>query len=195
MRKVISLFSLLAASVVLTACQSTSINSAWFDPNFKGEPMQKIDIVALGTNLANRRVAEDIFAQKLRDAGVEGVAGWTVIPDQARARQQPFTEAVTRSGAQGLLVVRLLGVDTRTQVTTTMVPTTGPMRGGPGWGPVWGARVGGAVGRAWLGAGLGRRLGWRLGRWRCVRPCDGAGAGSLSIRPGNGRDHAVRSGD
>jgi hypothetical protein len=36
MRKVISLFSLLAASVVLTACQSTSINSAWFDPNFKG---------------------------------------------------------------------------------------------------------------------------------------------------------------
>ena len=62
MRKVISLFSLLAASVVLTACQSTSINSAWFDPNFKGEPMKKIDIVALGTNLANRRVAEDIFA-------------------------------------------------------------------------------------------------------------------------------------
>ena len=38
------------------------------------------------------------------------------------------------SGAQGLLFVRLLGVDTRTQVSTTMVPT------GMHWGPgPWGA--------------------------------------------------------
>jgi len=28
-------------------------------------------------------------------------------------------------------MVRLLGVDTRTQMTTTMVATTGPMWGGP----------------------------------------------------------------
>jgi hypothetical protein len=144
MRKLVSLISLLAVSVVLSACQTTSINSAWFDPNFNGGPMKKIDVVALGTNLANRRVAEDVFAQKLRDAGVDGVAGWTVIPDEARAAQGPFTEAVTRTGAQGLLVVRLLGVDTRTQVTTTMVPTTGPMWGGPGWGRSWGGGWGGA---------------------------------------------------
>jgi hypothetical protein len=143
MRKLASLISLLAVSVLLTACQSTSIQSAWFDPNFKGGPMKKIDVVAAGTNLSNRRVFEDIFAQKLRDAGVDGVAGWTVISDEARAAQAPFTEAVTRTGAQGLLVVRLLGVDTRTQVTTTMVPTTGPMWGGPGWGPGWGGGWGG----------------------------------------------------
>jgi hypothetical protein len=36
-----------------------------------------------------------------------------------------------KSGAQGLLMVRLLGVDTRTQMTTTMVATTGPVWGGP----------------------------------------------------------------
>jgi hypothetical protein len=149
MRKPVSLISLLAVTVVLAACQTTSINSAWFDPNFSGGPMKKIDVVALGTNLANRRVAEDVFAQKLRDAGVDGVAGWTVIPDEARAAQGPFTEAVTRTGAQGLLVVRLLGVDTRTQVTTTMVPTTGPMWGGPGWGRSWGGGWGGG----WGGAG------------------------------------------
>jgi hypothetical protein len=149
MRK-LSLF-LLLATLLLAGCQSTSINSAWFDPNFTGGPMKKIDVVAVGTNLSNRRVFEDIFAQKLRDAGVDGVAGWTVIPDDARAAQAPFTEAVTRSGAQGLLVVRLLGVDTRTQISTTMVPTTGPMWGGPGWGPGWG----GGWGSGWGGAGFG----------------------------------------
>ena len=174
MRKLVSLISLLAVAVVLSACQTTSINSAWFDPNFNGGPMKKIDVVALGTNLANRRVAEDVFAQKLRDAGVDGVAGWTVIPDEARAAQGPFTEAVTRTGAQGLLVVRLLGVDTRTQVTTTMVPTTGPMWGGPGWGRSWGG--------GWGGAGD-------------VRPGDGAGPGGFAIRPRDRRDHALRGGD
>ena len=99
--------------------------------------MKKIDVVAVGTNLTNRRVFEDIFAQKLRDAGVDGVAGYTVIPDEARAVEAPFNAAVARTGAQGLLVVRLLGVDTRTQVSTTMVPT-GPMWGAGRWGGGWG---------------------------------------------------------
>jgi hypothetical protein len=138
MRTLASIFSLLLVTLLLTACQTTTIQSAWFDPNFKGSPMQKVGVVAVGTNLANRRVFEDIFAQRLRDAGVDGVAGWTVIPDDARAAEAPFTAAVTRTGAQGLLVVRLLGVDTRTQVTTTMVPTSSVMWGGSRWGGGWG---------------------------------------------------------
>lgn len=142
MHKLASIFSLLLVTLLLAACQTTSINSAWFDPNFTGGPMKKIAVVAAGTNLSNRRVFEDIFAEKLRVAGVDGVAGWTVIADEARAAESPFTAAVTKTGAQGLLVVRLLGVDTRTQVSTTMVPT-GPMWGGSRWGGGWG---GGAFG-------------------------------------------------
>ena len=136
MRKLTYLLLLLVTPLLLAACQSTSINSAWFDPNFKGPPMKKVDVIAMGTNLSSRRVFEDIFAQQLRAVGVDGVAGWTVIPDEARAAQQPFNEAVIRSGAQGLLVVRLLGVDTRTQVSTTMTPGPAMMWGGP-WGPGW----------------------------------------------------------
>ena len=141
MRKLASMLSLLLVTLTLTACQTTSLQSAWFDPNFTGGPMHRIAIVAVGVNFANRRVTEDIFAQRLRGLGVDGAAGWTVIPDEARDSQAPFTEAVTKSGAQGLLMVRLLGVDTRTQVTTTMVATTGPMWGGPAWGGGWGTTM------------------------------------------------------
>jgi hypothetical protein len=145
MRKLTHFLMLLAAPLLLAACQSTTINSAWFDPNFKGPAMKKIVVVGAGTNLSNRRVFEDIFAQKLRDAGVEGVAGWTVIADEARAAQGQFTDAVARSGAQGLLVVRLLGVDTRTQVTTTMSPAGAMMWGSGPWGPGWGGAFGPAM--------------------------------------------------
>lgn len=44
------------------------------------------------------------------------------------ASDAAFADALTGSGAQGLLLVRLLGVDTRTQVSTTMVQV------GMGWG-------------------------------------------------------------
>ena len=142
MRKFALTFPLLVVALLLAACQTTSIQSAWFDPNFSGGPMKKIAVVAAGTNLSNQRVFEDVFAERLRVAGVDGVAGWTMIADEARATEAPFTAAVTKSGAQGLLVVRLLGVDTRTQVTTTMVPTSA-MWGGSRWGGGWG---GGAFG-------------------------------------------------
>ncbi len=137
MRKLTYILLLIVTPLLLAACQSTTINSAWFDPTFKGPPMTRIDVVAMGTNLSSRRVFEDIFAQQLRAVGVDGVAGWTVIPDEARAAQGMFNEAVARSNAQGLLVVRLLGVDTRTQVSTTMTPGTSMMWGTGPWGPGW----------------------------------------------------------
>ena len=134
-------------AIALTGCQSTSIQSAWFDPAYTGGPMRKIDVVGVGANVANRRVFEDIFAQKLGAVGVEGVPGYTVMPDEARTAEAPFSSAIERSGAQGLLLVRLLGVDTRTQVSTTVVPAGAAW--GPGYGPGYGP-YGGFYGPAWV---------------------------------------------
>ena len=131
LRSMAVLFALVA---LVAGCESTSIRSAWFDTDFAGPPFRKIIVVGAIDNVTDSRVFEDAFAARLRAAGVDGVAGYTVIADEARASDAAFTAAVVNSGAQGLLLVRLLGVETRTQVTTTMVP------GGMGWGRgVWGA--------------------------------------------------------
>jgi hypothetical protein len=58
----------------------------------------------------------------------EGVVGHAVVSNDTRASDTLFDAAVVKSGAQGLLLVRLLSVDTRTQGSTVMV------RGGMGWG-------------------------------------------------------------
>jgi len=131
-------FVLLALAILVAGCQTTSIQSAWYDTNFRGGPMRKIVVVGSVESVSDGRVFEDIFAEKLRAAGVEGVAGHTVIADDARAGDAPFAAAVAKSGAQGLLLVRVLRVDTRTQVSTTMVP--GGM--GWGWGGGWGSPFG-----------------------------------------------------
>ena len=123
-----SMVVLLALVALVSGCETTSIRSAWFDTDFAGPPFRKIIVVGVTDNVADGRVFEDTFAARLRAAGVEGVPGYTVIPDAARASDAAFVAAVVNSGAQGLLLVRLLGVETRTQVTTTMVS------GGMGWG-------------------------------------------------------------
>jgi hypothetical protein len=128
-----SAWALLVLAALVSGCQSTSIRSAWFDTDFAGPPMRRIVVVGIGNNVADARVFEDAFAEKLRAAGVDGIPGYTVILDDARATDAAFAAAVVGSGAQGLLLVRLLGVDTRTQVSTTMVASGMQWGRGP-WG-------------------------------------------------------------
>lgn len=131
-----STFAWIALAVLVSACQSTSIRSAWFDTDFAGPPLRKIVVSARVGATAESRAVEDAFVARLRESGVEAVAGHTVRLDDAGLADAAFSAAVESTGAQGLLLVDLLGVDTRTQVSTTMV------RGGMGWGrPGWGGAM------------------------------------------------------
>ncbi len=129
-----STFAWVALVALVSGCQTTSVRSAWFDTDFTGPPMRKIVVAGSVNRTADERVLEDIFVEKLRAAGVESIAGHSVRLDDPGLPDASFEAAVVNTGAQGLLLVTLLGVDTRTQVSTTMV------RGGMGWGRgPWGA--------------------------------------------------------
>jgi hypothetical protein len=135
---VAALFGLLLAG----CAPSTTLRSAWYDSSFTGPPMKRILVVGVTGNLTDRRVFDDLFAKALNDAGVQGIPGYQFV-DVTAASTEAFDAGVAKSGADGLLLVRLLGVDTRTQVTTTMVPArsapgfSARSAWGPTWGPVW----------------------------------------------------------
>jgi len=123
-------------ALALAACASTTLRTAWFDSTYTGGPFKRILVVGVTGAIADRRVFEDMFAQMLTAAGVQGIPGYQFIPDAASASEPAFNEGVAKSDADGLLLVRLLGVDQHTQVSTIMVPATyGPY--GSVWGPMW----------------------------------------------------------
>jgi hypothetical protein len=137
--------ALAAAALLLVACQSTTIRSAWYDTNYKGGVLRKVIVVASDGTTADSRVVEDIIVQKLNAAGVQAVPGYSVVPPDARRGEGPFSAAVASTGADGVLMIRLLHVDTKTQVSTMMVPGGGygpyggfygGFYGGPGFYPV-----------------------------------------------------------
>ena len=127
-------FTALCAIALLAACQTTSIQSAWYDTSYRGGPFKKVVVIASDGTTADSRVFEDIFVQKLTAAGVNAVPGYTTVPPDARRSEAPFAAAVAASGADGVILVRLLRVDTKTQVSTMMMP--GPMMGP--WGGFYG---------------------------------------------------------
>jgi hypothetical protein len=122
------------AALVLAACQTTSLQSAWYDTSYRGGPFRKIVVIASDGTTADSRVFEDIFVQKLQAAGVQAVPGYATVPPDARRQESTFAPAVAATGADGVILVRLLRVDTKTQVSTVMMP--GPMVGP--WGGFYG---------------------------------------------------------
>ncbi len=132
-----AVISMLGLFVSGCASMSTSLQSAWFDSTFNGPPFKRILVVGVTGTMTDRRVFDDIFAQSLNSVGVQGIPGYQFIDNAPSASAEVFNDGVTKSGADGLLVVRLLGVDNRTNVSTIMVPSmwAGPI-GGPFGNPM-----------------------------------------------------------
>jgi uncharacterized OB-fold protein len=123
-----------AALALLAGCQTTSIQSAWFDSSYLGGPFRKVVVIASDGTTSDSRVFEDIMVQSLQAAGVAAIPGYTTVPPDARRAEAPFAAAVAATGADGVILVRLIRVDTKTQVSTMMMP--GPMVGP--WGGFYG---------------------------------------------------------
>jgi len=71
-----------------------------------------------------RRVLEDVMVAKLRAGGVDAIPGWQFLSD-APMDEGAFGAAVAKSGADALLMVRLLSVETQTTVWPPMGPRIG----------------------------------------------------------------------
>jgi hypothetical protein len=109
-------------ALLAAACASTSLRDSWTDPNFRGGPFRKLMVVGVSNTPVNRRVFEDSFAAKLKAVGVDAVRSYEVLPQSGTIPQQAFDAAARQSGADGLLMVHVKAVDTKTQVTSIPQP-------------------------------------------------------------------------
>lgn len=123
------------AAALLAGCASTTLTDSWSDAAYNRGPFQKWLVVGVGGGSASVRTLEDVMTAKLRARGVEAVQGYQFLPD-GQASEPQLDGAVRASGAQALMLVHLRRVETRTQVSTTLVP--GPMYAGYGWYGVYG---------------------------------------------------------
>lgn len=117
-----------AVALFLAGCASTTMQSTWRDPGYTGGPFRKVFVLGQSArDVTARRVLEDVLVARFQAIGAEAVPAWRHLPTDGQADEPTFNAAVAASGADGMLMVRLLGIDTQTSVSTMLVP-------GPGFG-------------------------------------------------------------
>src|SRR4029078_8304652 len=94
------------AALFVAAFASPSLQSAWYATSYRGGAFKRVIGVGVGANIANRRVFEDIFAQKLSSSGVQGIPGYQFLPDDAPANEPGWNAGVAQHTDGALLRVR-----------------------------------------------------------------------------------------
>jgi hypothetical protein len=130
---------LAAVALMLAACAPTTIRDSWHDPEYRGTAFRTVLVLGVFPNIAERRQFEDVMAATIDATGARGIPAYRFIPGQERASEADLDRAVRESGAEALLMSRLVSVDTRTQVSTHQQPTppgpwVSPTPGAWGWG-------------------------------------------------------------
>jgi hypothetical protein len=127
MSRVARTFAALLALAAL-ACAATRVTSTWRDPAVGPVQFRKVVGIALSQDTTLRRIAEDEF---VRAVGPEiGVAGYSVVEDDALRDREAVKQRVEAAGADGVVVFRLVGVEEQER----WVP---PTTYGSAWG-YWG---------------------------------------------------------
>ena len=122
-------FLLATATLLLAACQTTSMVDSWSDPTYSGGSFAKILVVGVIQDVTSRHVFEDIMVSKLNRLGVQAAPAYRFIPDGAQAPEAQLDAAVQHYGADALLLTHLKRVDTKMRISTMMVPGPGPVFG------------------------------------------------------------------
>lgn len=130
-----------AGAVAVTACGSTTFNTTWSAPDAGPLSLSegtKVIALVVSSNTAKRRGFETALVSELNDHGLEGVAAYTVVPEDAAQDSAKARPYIQKTGASYALVLQVTGSDQ--QVTSTPTMTTAGMWHGPRqfWGPTWG---------------------------------------------------------
>jgi hypothetical protein len=125
----------LAVVALLAACATTHLKDSWKDPQFSGAPFRNVLVIGISRSDANRRLFEDGFVQALRAAGIEASASYPLLPEEGQLPKERIEQAVARTGADSVLVTRVLRVQHKVDVSPSYV---GPGPGFYGWyGASW----------------------------------------------------------
>jgi len=117
--------------LLVTACASTSIEQQWKAP--QATQLHRVATVTHSRDVTIRHTSEDDMAQQLRARGVDAVPGYRILSDQDYRDREAAKAKLRTAGFDGVIVMRLVGKDTRLQYVPGDFGAYGYW--GAGWGP------------------------------------------------------------
>lgn len=104
--------TLLAFSLV--GCASTRLVDVWQDDAITARPLTKVLVVAVTSDERSRRIFEDSFVREFRAQGVDAVAGYSILVDDAALDKEALSHAIEGKGFDGVVISHHAGSEEET---------------------------------------------------------------------------------
>jgi hypothetical protein len=101
------------ALIIIVACGTqTKVTGIWKDSEYKAEDFNKIAVIGITSNIANRDIFENALVKKLKEIGYNAVPGSVIItPSMIKLKdKQSLKKALKINSVDGALVISLLDI-------------------------------------------------------------------------------------
>jgi len=112
----------------------TSLETSWVNPKFQGAKFKKVLIVSVAADEFAQQYFQDDMAAALRKRGMMAVASERFFTHLSPAEETRFKQAVAQSGADAVLLARVVGVDEKTTARPAMLTTATGVPVAYAWG-------------------------------------------------------------
>lgn len=113
----------LLLALFLSGCASTTLVSSQTTPGTTPRPYSTLLVVGLSEATETRQTFEEIFANGLRNRGVQAIPSYTVPALKDRASRETLAEAVRLHHANAVLMSRFLSVKNKRDTKAGFVMT------------------------------------------------------------------------
>lgn len=112
---------------LMTGCASSELVEIWSDPSIQATSLHKILVISVAQNSVQRRLWEDDFCFELSKHDVVTIPSYHLYPDAVPDTNQVL-QSVQSNGFDGILIVRRLPQETKTQYLQGYVTNEQDMR-------------------------------------------------------------------
>jgi hypothetical protein len=100
-----------AALALLASCTTSRLVSQQSNPDYVGKPFKSVIVVAVTADDIVRRTFEDRLVAMLGKRGVKGIPAYAMVRTRGKIEEAELRQAVAQSGAEGVLITRVIRVD------------------------------------------------------------------------------------
>ncbi len=118
-----SRFFMLILVLITAGCASTTLTNSWRAPDYS-DAISSLVVVGVSKQASVRRVFEDEFAAQLDAQGVRAVPSYTLVPEDGPIDEDSLRKAVESSGADAVIITRLVKVENKVAVSQPSPPIT-----------------------------------------------------------------------
>ena len=118
------------AALLLVSCAGTKLVDHWRDPAWKGSAYKKVLVFGISEQPNVRQAFENEFVKKIKEQGADAVPGHRFIPEAGKVDKARVLGAVEQSGADAVMVTRLVKRENVIKPTRPSAPTPEEKWGG-----------------------------------------------------------------